>query len=72
MLSTQIDVFNEGMALDQEATEEGMDITNHREVFGAVYTRVRSLLLMANCYAVILCRLLVLQMLYHFYTSYNI
>ena len=37
-------MFNEGSALDREATEEGMDITNHRDIFRVLYTKVRSLL----------------------------
>jgi len=48
VLSTQIDVFNEGSALDQEANEEGMDITNHKDVFRAVYTKVRSVRSLIN------------------------
>ncbi|XP_065896679.1 inverted formin-2-like isoform X3 [Dysidea avara] len=38
-LITQLDVFDEGLSVDQEALE-GMDITNHRDVFRAVYSKV--------------------------------
>ena len=44
MLLTQIDVFNEGAARDDETVEEEMDISNHRDVFRAVYSKVRLLL----------------------------
>lgn len=40
-LITQLDVFDEGLSADQEALE-GMDISNHRDVFRAVYIKVRS------------------------------
>ncbi|XP_065896686.1 inverted formin-2-like isoform X2 [Dysidea avara] len=39
-LLTQIDVFNDGEAHDRETVEEGMDISNHRDVFRAVYSKV--------------------------------
>ena len=41
-LITQIDVFDEGMLADQEEALEGMDINNHRDIFRAVYIKVRS------------------------------
>ena len=41
VLSTQIDVFNEGSALDQKKAEEGINITDHKDVFRAVYAKVR-------------------------------
>jgi len=43
VLSTQIDVFNDGSALDHKKAEEGIDITNHKDVFRAVYAKVRLL-----------------------------
>ena len=46
-LITQIDVFDEGMSADQEALE-GMDINSHRDVFRAVYIKVRSSLMFIN------------------------
>ena len=42
VLSTQIDVYNEGSTLDQKETEDGMDITDHTAVFRAVYAKVSS------------------------------
>ena len=41
-LITQIDVFDEGMSTDQEEVLEDMDINNHRDIFRAVYIKVRS------------------------------
>ena len=43
-LITQLDVFDEGLSVDQEALE-GMDISNHKDVFRAVYSKVRLLLI---------------------------
>lgn len=41
-LITQLDVFDEGLSVDQE-TLEGMDISNHKDVYRAVYIKVRLL-----------------------------
>ena len=41
-LITQIDVFDERMSADQEEALEEMDINNHRDIFRAVYIKVRS------------------------------
>ena len=41
-LITQIDVFDEGMSVDQEEVLEEMDINNHKDIFRAVYIKVRS------------------------------
>ena len=38
-LITQIDVFDEGLSVDQEALQ-GMDINNHKDIFRAVYIKV--------------------------------
>ena len=43
-LITQLDVFDEGLSVDQEVIE-GMDISNHKDVFRAVYSKVRLLLI---------------------------
>jgi len=51
-LATQLDVFDEEFAVDEEALvgefEEGMDISNHRDVFRAVYSKVRLMSLIRN------------------------
>jgi len=48
-LATQLDVFDEEFAIDEETLvgefEEGMDINNHRDVFRAVYSKVRLLVI---------------------------
>ena len=42
-LSTQLDVFDAEFVVDEETmmTEEGLDISNHRNVFRAIYAKVR-------------------------------
>ena len=46
-LATQLDVFDEEFAVDQETmvSEGEMDISNHRDVFRAVYSKVRLLVI---------------------------
>ena len=45
-LATQLDVFDEEFAVDQETmvSDGGVDISNHWDVFRAVYSKVRLLL----------------------------
>ena len=43
-LITQIDVFDERMSVDQEEALEEININNHKDIFRAVYIKVRSLL----------------------------
>ena len=42
-LATQLDVFDSEFVVDEEMmlTEEGLDISNHKNVFRAVHTKVR-------------------------------
>ena len=42
-LSTQLDVFDAEFVVDEEMmmTEEGLDISNHRNVFRAIHAKVR-------------------------------
>ena len=42
-LATQLDVFDAEFVVDEEmmVTEEGLDISNHKNVFRAIHTRVR-------------------------------
>ena len=46
-VATQLDVFDEEFSADQETmvSEGGMDISNHKDVFRAVYSKVRLLLI---------------------------
>ena len=41
-LSTQLDVFDAEFVVDEEmmVAEEGLDISNHKNVFRAVHTKV--------------------------------
>ena len=42
-LATQLDVFDAEFVVDEETMvpEEGLDISNHKNVFRAVHTKVR-------------------------------
>ena len=42
-LATQLDVFDAEFVVDEEMmlTEEGLDISNHKNVFRAVHAKVR-------------------------------
>ena len=42
-LATQLDVFDAEFVVDEEmmVAEEGLDISNHKNVFRAVHTKVR-------------------------------